>query len=104
MSESSPHCVAVCKTGRNGGKWAVRKVGEHEFAAFLESMGRNIARARRESGLTQEQASALSGIDYKRWQKIEMGHVNVTVRTLHCMAQALDLSLSEMLAGEKTTP
>ena len=39
--------------------------------------------------MTQEQAAATSGIDYKRWQRLELGQVNATVRTLHRVAEAL---------------
>jgi transcriptional regulator with XRE-family HTH domain len=39
--------------------------------------------------LTQEIAASRCGIDYKRYQKIELGRVNVTVRTLVRIADGL---------------
>ena len=39
-------------------------------------------RAARESrGFTQEEAAHAAGIDYKRWQRLEQGTVNPTVKT-----------------------
>lgn len=53
--------------------------------------------ARVASGLTQEAAAARADIDYKRWQRIEQGKVNPTVRTLLRVADVLDVEASELL-------
>lgn len=45
-------------------------------------VGESIRRARIEVGKSQEEAAAAAGIDYKRWQRIEAGQVNTTLRTL----------------------
>jgi len=42
--------------------------------------------------MTQEEAAAHAGIDYKRWQRLEAGDVNATVRTLVRVAAALEIS------------
>ncbi|MBI4700813.1 MAG: helix-turn-helix transcriptional regulator [Deltaproteobacteria bacterium] len=48
--------------------------------------------------MTQEAAAAAAGIDYKRWQRIEQGAVNPTVRTLVRVAAALGTNLWALLA------
>jgi ribosome-binding protein aMBF1 (putative translation factor) len=57
----------------------------------LRAIGRSIAQARSDAGLTQEQLAARTGIDYKRLQRIESGTVNVTIRTLCRIASSLDV-------------
>lgn len=52
-------------------------------------LGKCIRAARVEAGLSQEEAATLAGIDYKRWQRLEQGTVNATVRTLTRVAEAL---------------
>jgi transcriptional regulator with XRE-family HTH domain len=39
--------------------------------------------------MSQEDAAAASGIDYKRIQRIEAGSVNITVKTLVRLTSAL---------------
>jgi len=51
-------------------------------------------------GLTQEEAADRAGIDYKRWQRLESGSVNATLRTLLRVADALDTSVWVMLEGK----
>jgi transcriptional regulator with XRE-family HTH domain len=64
----------------------------------LREIGRRIRLARESVGLTQEEAAGRSRIDYKRWQRIELGSVNVTVRTLLRVAATLDKTIWELLA------
>jgi transcriptional regulator with XRE-family HTH domain len=49
--------------------------------------------------LTQEEAADRAGIDYKRWQRLESGTVNATLRTLLRVADALGTNVWEMLQG-----
>jgi transcriptional regulator with XRE-family HTH domain len=69
-----------------------------EFAEILRELGLRIQRARVSAGLTQEQAASDSAIDYKRWQRLEEGSVNPTVKTLHRVAAALDIPFWELFA------
>jgi transcriptional regulator with XRE-family HTH domain len=57
-----------------------------------------IQRARVAAGLTQEQAASDSAIDYKRWQRLEEGSVNPTVKTLHRVAAALDVPFWDLFS------
>jgi len=52
---------------------------------------RNVRRWRAQRGLTQEEAAARARIDYKRWQRIEAGQVNLTLKTLERIARTLRL-------------
>jgi DNA-binding XRE family transcriptional regulator len=63
----------------------------------LKDLGRGIRQSRSSRGLTQERAASLAGIDYKRYQRIEAGTVNLTVRTLHRIARALDVDFWQLL-------
>lgn len=54
----------------------------------LKTIGRRIKAARRAASLTQEQAAHIAGIDLKRWQRLEAGAVNPTIRTLVRVSQA----------------
>lgn len=67
---------------------------------ILRELGQRILRARAEAGLTQEAAAAAAGIDYKRWQRLERGEVNTTVRTLTRVAGALGVTFWDLVARE----
>ena len=71
-------------------------------AAILTDIGRRIRAARLAVGITQEQAAASSGIDHKRWQRLEQGAVNPTVRTLVRVATALGISVWDLLGPART--
>lgn len=48
--------------------------------------------------MTQEDAAHVAGIDYKRWQRLEQGDVNPTVKTLERVALALGTSFWNLVA------
>lgn len=65
---------------------------EHRLFQELQvALYTNIRKARNMQGMTQEQAALGAGIDYKRWQKIEKGQANVTMKTLCRIAKILDV-------------
>ncbi len=64
-----------------------------------KEIGRRIRAARLAAGFTQEEASAASGIDPKRWQRLEQGTVNATVRTLVRVAAALSTTFWMLIAS-----
>ena len=55
-------------------------------------VGRNLARIRREKGLTQEQLADLCGLSQQYLSGLERGHRNPTVTTLFEIASALGIS------------
>jgi transcriptional regulator with XRE-family HTH domain len=66
---------------------------------FLKQFGRNVARARKRAGLTQEKLWDLSGIETAEISRIENGRVNVTIRRVERLASALGLSPGQLLDG-----
>lgn len=55
-------------------------------------VGRNVARLRREKGLTQEDVAERSGFSQQYLSSLERGRRNPTVITLFELAQALGVS------------
>ncbi|MFT3773938.1 MAG: helix-turn-helix transcriptional regulator [Minicystis sp.] len=64
-----------------------------------KEVGRRIHRARVDAGMTQDAAAAAAGIDLKRWQRLEQGSVNATVKTLVRVAEALGISFWDLLVA-----
>lgn len=62
-------------------------------------VGQNFARLRRERGLTQEQVEERSGFSQQYLSGLEQGRRNPTVVTLHEIAQSLEASVLDLLAG-----
>lgn len=62
-------------------------------------LGRRVRAAREAARLTQEEAAAAASIDYKRWQRLEQGTVNATVRTLVRVADALGASFWDLVGN-----
>lgn len=60
-------------------------------------VGRNFARLRRESGLTQEDVETRSGFSQQYISDLERGKRNPTVITLYELAQALGVSHVELV-------
>ncbi|KAA0240720.1 XRE family transcriptional regulator [bacterium] len=66
--------------------------------AVLVELGARIRGARNAVGLTQEEAAHAAGMDWRRWQRIERGSANLTIRTLVRIAEALKTSFWELIA------
>jgi len=66
---------------------------------FLAQFGRNVARARKRAGLTQEGLRDICGIETAEISRIENGHVNVTIRRVERLATAVELSPGQLLDG-----
>lgn len=49
--------------------------------------------------MTQEAAAASAGIDYKRWQRIELGQTNCTIRSLVRVATAVETTFWSLLGS-----
>jgi transcriptional regulator with XRE-family HTH domain len=59
-------------------------------SGVLKDAGTQIRRVRLAAKLTQEDAADRARIDYKRWQALEEGRANPTLRTLVRVAEALE--------------
>jgi len=66
-------------------------------------VGRNIARLRREKGLTQEEVAERSGFSQQYLSSLEQGRRNPTIITLYELAQALGVSHVELVLPHDAT-
>ncbi len=60
-------------------------------------IGNRIKELRKAQGLRQEDMARF-GISYKYYQRIEAGKVNITLKTLEKIAEALGVNVAELLA------
>lgn len=60
-------------------------------------VGRNVARVRRQKGLTQEDVERLSGFSQQYLSGLENGQRNPTIGTLSELARALGVSFQELV-------
>jgi len=63
----------------------------------LKRFSRSIRDRRLRLGLTQEDVADSAGIALRHYQKLEAGEVNVTLRTMVRIAEALRLQVHELL-------
>lgn len=75
--------------------------GKRGALPITRDIAAHIRRERLAAGLSQEEAAARASIGYKRWQEIETGRVNLTIRTLARMAAALDVDFWEIVRPQK---
>lgn len=73
-------------------------MGQDALQEIQRELARRIRDARVAAGLTQEDVAGTAGIDYKRFQRIEGGTVNLTVRTIMRIASALKMDFWSLLA------
>ncbi len=66
-------------------------------------VGRNVARLRREKGLTQEEIETRSGFSQQYLSSLERGRRNPTVITLYELAQALEVDYMELIRPDGET-
>jgi transcriptional regulator with XRE-family HTH domain len=57
------------------------------FGTFLERVGSRIKTIRKQAGLTQEKVSELIGMPYRRYQSIEAGKANLTLKSVFRIAR-----------------
>ncbi len=67
----------------------------------LRIIGRNIARRRKEQGLTQEDLCGLAEIDRSYLSEIENGKMNVTIRALVTIATVLRCTLADLIQADQ---
>lgn len=64
-----------------------------------KTVGTNVARIRREKGLTQEELEELSGFSQQYLSGLERGQRNPTILTLYEIAQVLGVRIEDFLQG-----
>lgn len=77
-----------------------------EWAAFAQRLATAIRRARKETGLSQEQAAYRAGLTRYTYQKYEKGEsrpgspANPTLRTILAISQVLGVALEDLIPDE----
>ena len=74
-----------------------RRRSKTEIEVLLSEIAKRVRAARLAANLTQEKVASDAEIDYKRYQKIEAGDVNLTVKTLLRISKALGVSFWQLL-------
>ncbi len=69
----------------------MKKKPDTDFQLYLKHIGENLKRVRINKGLTQEMLAEMNNVDYKYFQRIEAGAVNITVKTLYKLSKSLDI-------------
>lgn len=67
---------------------------------LLLKIGERIKELRTEKGISQQELAAALDIEKSNMSRLESGRVNMGVRTIYRIAQALDISMSELLDVE----
>ena len=65
-------------------------------------LAKNVKELRQARSLTQLQMAKLSGLPRATWSNLESGSANPTLAVLHRVADALQVSLEELLAAPRT--
>ncbi|MDB5802441.1 MAG: helix-turn-helix family protein [Rhodocyclales bacterium] len=73
----------------------------HHRDPLLVAFGEEVRRIRLEHGISQEQLALMTGLDRSYMGGVERGDSNVTLLKMHAVAQALGLSLAELMRKAK---
>lgn len=65
---------------------------------FIMQLAERIKQLRVEKGMTQLDVASKMGIDDSSYRKIESGRTNPISRTLYKLAEALDVSVSQLFS------
>ena len=68
-----------------------------DLAAFRRRVGANVKRARWAAGLTQEEAAARRGVDFRHYQEIEAGRVDPKLSMLYSLAVGLGATVAALV-------
>jgi len=71
-------------------------VGQQRHERVCKALGGKVKRRRQNLGLTQEDVADEMGIAARHYQKIEAGELNLTIRTLIRVAEALSIELKDL--------
>lgn len=76
----------------------IKEIGEN---MDLEKVGKFIADCRKEKSITQAQLASIIGVDRRTISKWENGVVNLDVSVIEKLAKTLDVTVLEILHGER---
>ena len=63
---------------------------------FLNRLARNLKKARKDRGISQEELAYKSGLTLSQIARIETAKINTTVSTIHSILQALGADANEL--------
>ena len=78
----------------------MKNKADENVQEFLKLIGGNLKRERIAQGFTQENLAEMNDIDYKYYQRIESGNVNITMKTLYKLSESLQINPVKLLAKE----
>lgn len=67
----------------------------------LKVIGLNIARIRKEKGMTQEDLCGVTELDRSHLSEIENGKINITIRSLSKIANSLNTNLVDLVSSDR---
>jgi transcriptional regulator with XRE-family HTH domain len=71
--------------------------------AILDQFGQRIRSLRQAKGWPMEELAHRAGITYKQLSLIERGVNNVTISTIYCLAQGLEINVSLLFEPDSTS-
>lgn len=74
------------------------QMGKNRNTEYIKKFGNRLLKLRTERGWSQYDLAATTGIDRSQLGKIERGEYNATLSTLKVIADAFDISVSELMA------
>lgn len=66
----------------------------------VESLGQKIRSMREAAGINREVFAVRAGLSSRTVIRVELGHHQPSLRTLRCIAEALGVSVAELLNGD----
>ena len=79
----------------------MKNKSDKAFREYLKLIGSNLKKERIAQGLTQEKLAEMNNIDYKYYQRIEAGDVNITMKTLCKLSENLQINPTRLFAREE---
>jgi transcriptional regulator with XRE-family HTH domain len=65
--------------------------------SVLLAFGRHLSKMRKEKGFTLESLAFEAEMEISQIYRIEKGHINPTLSTLHALAKALNINLMDLM-------
>jgi len=78
----------------------MEKRSDNDFPNFLKQLGQNLRKERNKKEISQEKLAEINNIDYKYYQRIETGRVNITIKTLYKLSKSLNIKPYKLLDKE----
>lgn len=70
--------------------------GRVKATVYLKQVGRNIKAARVRAGLTQQDVEEKCGLEYKHYQRIEAGKIDLKLTTINRLAKLFKVAEEEL--------